>query len=176
MADETGKNSAIESAVGRIRELNERIVNVAKEGGEESVRTYERVLENLAEAVETAGERGAEWIQEFARTQAAFTRRLAEAFPALLERLGVQSREAADEAKAKIREVPELAEAEGVARGALSREQDLPIAGYDDLNVEEISSQLEGLSLVELGRVEAYEARTKNRKTVHDRISTLRQQ
>ena len=132
--------------------------------------------DSRSHGVTRGADRGAEWIQEFARSQAAFTRRLAEAFPALLERLGVQSREAADEANTKIREMPELAAAEGVARGALSREQDLPIAGYDDLTVEEISSQLDGLSLVELGRIEAYEARTKNRKTVHDRISTLREQ
>lgn len=41
-----------------------------------------------------------------------------------------------------------------------------PIEGYDELNVEEISSRLEGLSEAELRRVRNYEQRNKNRETI----------
>lgn len=141
VASDTG-SSVIESAVERIRELNERIVTAAKQGGEESVRTLERVLENLAEGLETAGDRSPQWIQELANTQASYIRKMAEAFPALLERVGV-------------------------------RGEGLPIAGYDELSVDEINAQLPNLSHQELSRVDAHEARTKDRKTIRDRIKTL---
>ncbi|WP_028934796.1 hypothetical protein [Pseudonocardia spinosispora] len=167
-------NARIESAVDRIRDLNDRIVNAAKEGGEESVKTYERMLENLAEAQEAAGDRGADWIREFSRAQANFTRQLADAFPALLERIGARSRDVGGAATERIRQVPGAKTAEGVVRGVVSREDDLPIADYDELNVAEVTAKLDTLSDVELGRIESYEARTKNRKTIHDKITSLR--
>jgi hypothetical protein len=167
-------NPAVESAVQRFRTLNERIVEAAKDGGEESIKTYERVLENLAEGMEAAGERGGEWIQEVARGQAELTRKLAEAFPALLERLGMRTREVKETAADTARKVPAVRRVEGEARGALSREEDLPIPHYDSLTVREINEQLPNLSQIELGKIDAYEARNKNRKTVRDKIKTLR--
>jgi hypothetical protein len=167
-------NARIESAITRVRELNDRIVTRAREGGEESIEAYQRMLENVAEAQEAAGDRGAEWVRGFASAQAAFTRQLAEAFPSLLERIGLRAKEVSDAAVEKARQVPGVREAEGGVRGAVSREQDLPIANYDELTVAEINEQLDRLSDVELSRIDAYEARTKNRKTVHDKISHLR--
>ena len=41
---------------------------------------------------------------------------------------------------------------------------EVPIEGYDELNVEEIIARLEGLSGEELGRVREYESRNKNRE------------
>ncbi|HZZ52552.1 MAG TPA: hypothetical protein VFE65_37110 [Pseudonocardia sp.] len=174
MSRTSGKNARVESTVDRIRELNDRIVDAAREGGEESVKAYERMLENLAQAQEAAGDRGAEWIREVTKAQAAFTRQLAEAVPSLLQRIGLQARDAGDSATATVHEIPGAALAEGVARGAVSREEDLPIPAYDEKNVQQITERLDGLSQVELGRVAAYEARTKNRKTVLDKIETLR--
>ena len=45
-----------------------------------------------------------------------------------------------------------------------------PIEGYDELNVDEINSRLEGLSEAELMRVRNYEQRNKNRQTVLDQV------
>jgi polyhydroxyalkanoate synthesis regulator phasin len=175
MSSQSGRSSArVESAVERIRELNDRIVKSAKQGGEESIRTYERMLENLAEAQEAAGTRSSDWIREFARAQASFTRQLAEAFPALLQRLGARGREIGGEAGDQARKAPGVSQAEGLVRGAVARGEDLPIKNYDDLTVQEINKRLAGLSEVQLGKVDAYEARTKNRKTVHDKIDALR--
>lgn len=175
MSSPSGKASwSVESAVERIRVLNERVVQAARHGGEESLRSYERLLENVAEAQEAAGERSADWIREFARAQATFTRQLAEAFPAFLQRVGARGKELGADASERARQVPGVAEAEGRVRGAVAREQDLPIRDYDRLTVQQINDQLRGLSEVDLRKVEAYEARTKNRKTVRDRISNLR--
>jgi uncharacterized membrane-anchored protein YhcB (DUF1043 family) len=41
-----------------------------------------------------------------------------------------------------------------------------PIEGYDELNVEEVTSRLEGLSEAELRRVRNYEQRNKNRENI----------
>jgi hypothetical protein len=59
-------------------------------------------------------------------------------------------------------------------RGGAGREQDLPIARHDDLRVREINSRLPTLSGVDLGRVEAYERKHKERKTVLQKIESLR--
>ena len=64
--------------------------------------------------------------------------------------------------------------AEGAARGAAAREQDLPIARYDDLGVREINSRLPSLSEVDLSKVEAYERKHKKRKTVLLKLESLR--
>ncbi len=63
---------------------------------------------------------------------------------------------------------------EARARGAVAEEQDLPIPRYDSLTAQEVVERLSGLSDVELGMVETYERRHKNRKSVLDRIASRR--
>lgn len=46
----------------------------------------------------------------------------------------------------------------------------VPIEGYDELNVEEATRRLDGLSDEELGRVRDYEQRNKNRETLIEQI------
>ena len=167
-------NPKVEQVVEQVRGLNEQIMSRARQGGEESLRAYKELLENVAEAEEAAGNRTAEWVQAFARAQASFTRELATAFPALLERLGSGLGSVAGTAADQARKVPGAQTAEGEAKGAVSVEDDLPIKGYDDLNVGDVTARLEGLSSTDLGKVDAYERRTKNRKTVLDKIASLR--
>jgi hypothetical protein len=167
-------NPRVEQVVEQVRSLNEQIVSRARQGGEESLRAYKELLENVAEAEEAAGNRTAEWVQAFARAQAQFTRELAEAFPALLQRLGSRVGGAAGAAADQARRVPGVPTAEGEAKGAVSVEDELPIGGYDDLRAEEVVAKLDGLSDTDLGKVDAYERRTKNRKTVLDKIAALR--
>jgi hypothetical protein len=45
-----------------------------------------------------------------------------------------------------------------------------PIAGYDELTVEEISGRLGGLSVEELRVVRDHEERTKNRETILEQL------
>ena len=72
------------------------------------------------------------------------------------------------------RKAPGASRAAGAAKGAVAREQDLPIARYDSLNADEITARLPQLSQVELGTVEAYERKKDGRATVLERIGTLR--
>jgi hypothetical protein len=45
-----------------------------------------------------------------------------------------------------------------------------PIDGYDEMNVEEVTSRLDGLSEAELRRVRNYEQGNKNRETLITQI------
>ena len=59
------------------------------------------------------------------------------------------------------------AAAEGAERAA---EAAFPIANYDEMNVEEISRRLEGLSVEELQLGRDYEERNKRRETLLERM------
>jgi ferritin-like metal-binding protein YciE len=73
---------------------------------------------------------------------------------------------AARDSAGAARKVPGVAEAEGEVRGAVASEDDLPLAGYDNLTVEQITERLSGLSQVDLAMIDAYERAHKNRAGV----------
>jgi ferritin-like metal-binding protein YciE len=81
---------------------------------------------------------------------------------------------AAKGAAGQVRRVPGEEQVEGEARGSVASEDDLPIAGYDSLNANEVIERLPRLSQVELGQVDAYERRHAARKTVLGRLDALR--
>ena len=72
------------------------------------------------------------------------------------------------------RKVPGVAQAEGQIKGAVASEEDLPIARYDELTAEEITSKLTGLSQIDLAKVDSYERKNQNRSTITGRITSLR--
>ena len=74
----------------------------------------------------------------------------------------------------KARKVPGVAQAEGQIKGALASEGDLGIAGYGKLTAAEIVERLSDLSQVDLAKIDSYERKNENRKTILGRITTLR--
>ena len=60
--------------------------------------------------------------------------------------------------------------AAGIASANASANGGFPIAGYDEMNVEEVSARLEGLSEDQLKKVREYEKRNKNRDTLIEQI------
>jgi len=72
------------------------------------------------------------------------------------------------------RKVPGVAQAEGEVKGAVADEGDLPIASYDSQNASDITSRLGDLSQIDLAKVDAYERKNRNRKSVLDRVKSLR--
>jgi ferritin-like metal-binding protein YciE len=72
------------------------------------------------------------------------------------------------------RRVPGVARVEGEIKGALASEDDLAIAGYDELTAEEITGKLTDLSQIDLAKIDAYERKHENRTTVLSRITSLR--
>jgi ferritin-like metal-binding protein YciE len=86
------------------------------------------------------------------------------------KKAGSQARSTARQA----RKIPGVAQAEGELKGAIASEQDLAIANYDSLNVDEIVGKLSALSQIDLAKVDAYERKHQNRSTVLSRIDSLR--
>jgi ferritin-like metal-binding protein YciE len=74
----------------------------------------------------------------------------------------------------KARKVPGVAHAEGHVKGALASEADLAITGYGKLTAAEIVEKLAHLSQVDLAKVDSYERKNENRKTILSRITSLR--
>ena len=72
------------------------------------------------------------------------------------------------------RKIPGVARAEGEIKGVVASESDLPISNYDSLSAEEIIAKLPELSQIDISKIDAYERRHANRKTVLDRIASLR--
>jgi ferritin-like metal-binding protein YciE len=72
------------------------------------------------------------------------------------------------------RKVPGVAQVEGQIKGAVASEEDLAIARYDSLTVEEIVSKLPELSQIDLAKIDSYERKNDNRTTVLSRVSALR--
>ncbi|MFI6935405.1 hypothetical protein [Streptomyces sp. NPDC050287] len=83
-------------------------------------------------------------------------------------------RRARGTAEGAVREMPRATRvAEGV-RGAVTREQELPIARFSQLSVDEIKQQLRTLSQSDLTVIEGYERTHANRPGVLDAIEQLR--
>jgi ferritin-like metal-binding protein YciE len=74
----------------------------------------------------------------------------------------------------KARKVPGVAQAEGQVKGALASEGDLAITGYGKLTAAEIVEKLAHLSQVDLAKIDSYERKNENRKTILSRITSLR--
>jgi ferritin-like metal-binding protein YciE len=74
----------------------------------------------------------------------------------------------------KARKLPGVAQAEGQVKGALASEEDLAIAGYGKLTATEIVEKLANLSQVDLAKIDSYERKNENRRTILSRITGLR--
>lgn len=173
MATRDRAGTQIDQTIGRIREINDHIVESARRGGDASLQAYERLLRIVADAQEAAGDRGAEWVRAFTAAEARFTRELADALPAAARSAMEHANQLADKAAQQARRVPGVESVEGEARGAVAREEDLPIANYDKLTADEIINRLERLSQADLHKIDSYERKHDNRKTVHAKIESL---
>ena len=154
--DATG---AFDASVERIRDLNDRIAETARRGGEASLRAYERLLQTVADVQESGGSRTARFVDAAAKAQASFVREVAAASPDALKTVTERVSEVAGAATRQVRRGPD---------------EDLPIPRYDELDVNQINQRLGRLSKVDLDKVEAYERGHKNRKSVLHKVSVLR--
>ena len=101
----------------------------------------------------------------------------ADAARAAGEKVSETARKASSRAKRSARtarRVPGVAQAEGQVKGALASETDLAIAGYGKLTATEIVEKLADLSQIELAKIDSYERKNENRKTILNRIVSLR--
>jgi hypothetical protein len=65
----------LDAVAERLRKLNERIIDAAKEAGETTLSNYEKALKSIASAVERGpGKSDIEWVSSLASAQAKFIR------------------------------------------------------------------------------------------------------
>lgn len=169
-----GSDTTGDAVIRRVRDLNEQIIESARRGSDESLEAYERLLQTIAGSQENAAKQTAEWVTAIGQAQASVTRELAQAFPSAARSLGHAVSEGASAVGQQARRVPGVPQVEGEVKGAVSTGEDLPISNYDNLNVSEIVPKLGRLSYEDLARVHAYERRHDNRKTVIEKIDSLR--
>src|SRR5215212_1458263 len=176
MAKQTRQSTAsnLEAATKRARTLNDRIIERARRGGEESLEAYEGLLKSVADYQQSGGKRAGDFVSALGEAQADLTRELAKAGPSAARRVGSTVGEVTGSAARQVRKLPGAKQAEGELRGAGATQGDLPIARYDSLNASEVVKRLTKLSEVDLNKVDAYERKHQNRKTVRDKIASLR--
>jgi hypothetical protein len=65
----------LEQVAGRVRKLNERIIEAGRDAGETTLTSYERALKAIATTLERGpGKSDIEWVSHLATTQAKFIR------------------------------------------------------------------------------------------------------
>jgi ribosomal protein L6P/L9E len=113
---------------------------------EESMTLYRDFLGSISSYYQANMEQGRRNVQEGARTATQATERAASSVQDATERTST-SVQAASEGHSGV-----------------------PIEGYDELNVGQVASRLDGLSRTELQNVREYEVQNKNRQTLLDQI------
>jgi hypothetical protein len=83
-------------------------------------------------------------------------------------------RRARSAAESVVREMPDATRMAEKIRGAVAREEELPIVRFSQLSIDEIQQQLRPLSQSDLTLIEEYERTHSNRPPVLDAIEQLR--
>lgn len=131
----------------------------------------ERVMDHLREQAQS-GQAASERLADQSRRQReagqAFARESVNAYMDFLDTAFSQYREGAQRAAGSAEEgarigTQAVSDVVGIAESVAGQP---PFADYDDMNVDEITEQLDGLSEAELRRVRNYEQGNKNRETL----------
>ncbi len=143
----------------------------------------ERVMDHLREQAES-GQAASEQLADQARRQQeagqAFAQESVNAYMDFLDTAFSQYREGTQRAAGSAQEQARVgsqavSDVVGIAADTTRDTADIaagrpPIEGYDEMNVEEITEQLDSLSEAELRRVRTYEQANKNRETLITQI------
>ncbi len=148
-------------------------VNLWRDQAESNARTAEAVARSASEQQESFRKLAEQWTSTYQSLFSSFGSYAEEGLKnaqQLAEQTTRQGLKVAEEAVEQTERVVEqtVEQTERMARQADPTR--LPIEGYDDLNVSEVSAKLDGLTTAELTKVEAYEKGNKNRETVREQI------
>ncbi len=140
-------------------ESNARTAEVVAQSASEQQESFQKLAEQLGSTYEGLFSSWDRYAKENLRRAQQVTEQVAERGIEAAEQVSRQGLRVAEDA------------AEQTERAARKADpNDLPIKDYDKSNVSEISSKLDGLTVADLRKVEAYEKRNKNRETVIEQI------
>jgi hypothetical protein len=81
MTSPNGNRSDLDAAADRIRQLNERILDSARNTGLSTLDVYEKTLKSIADMQQAVGQASSvQWFTAVAAAQANFTREMTEAY------------------------------------------------------------------------------------------------
>ena len=159
-----------DALVQSYKTVAERGVSAQEQGTQLTQVFFNQTIDNLraqAEVNRQATEQLADQQQRQVEAAQTLTRESVDAYMSFMDSMfswwqgGIQTAERSTEESARtVGGRPE----ESSTRSSTG--DDLPISDYDSLNVEEVTSKLEGLSVEERQRVRDYEAQNKNRSTM----------
>ncbi|MBI3959089.1 MAG: phasin family protein [Chloroflexi bacterium] len=158
-----------------ILERGRKMVNEAESRGEKMEAASLRQMKNARRSVEKQvknAEKKMEKVQKrFAkqvrRSEAQAENEIDSQVEKVLERLGIPSRDRIVKLSAEIEALSRKIDREVVqAKIAEMVEMDPPLVGYDSMTAREIVALLDGMSLVQLAAVKAYEMAHDNRVTI----------
>ncbi len=158
-----------------ILERGRKMVSEAESRGEKMEAATLRQMKEARRGVEQqvkSAEKGVEKMQKrFAkqvrRSEAQAGNEIDSQVEKVLERLGIPSRDRIVKLSAEIEALSRKIDQEVVQVAMAERvEMDLPVAGYDSMTAREIVALLDGMSLVQLAAVKAYEMAHDNRVTI----------
>jgi ferritin-like metal-binding protein YciE len=173
LAREAGDQETAKLAASIRRDEERMLDSVLKEIPKLTTAAYKATVEgNGSYDVTKTG--AAEAVREAGKTARRTTQRTARSASTRARTTGKQAEQRATRSARQARKVPGVTRAEGEAKGAVASQSDLPIANYDKLNADEVTSKLAELSQVDLGKVDAYERKNQSRSTVLERIGSLR--
>lgn len=135
-----------QAASQQLAEQSKRQQEAFRRMTEESMALYRDFLGSVSAYYQANMERAQGNVQSGARTATQATERTASSVQNTTERTATSVQAAAEE------------------------HPGVPIEGYDELNVGQVASRLDGLSEAELQRVREYEVQNKNRQTLLDQI------
>lgn len=153
----------------RFVELQQRNVRFAQEWMGYGADFWRDQAERNARAAEVVARSAAEQQDSFRE----LAEQWADTYEGLFSSWGSYAREGVRSVEQTTRQGLRIAEEAGEQAERAVRQADpnsLPIEGYDDLNVSEVSERLNGLTVAELEKVQAYEKRNKNRETLVEQI------
>ncbi len=133
---------------------------------QETLRSATQVVRNNMQAASQATQQG---VQATGQTAQHSVQSASQAASQSAQAAGQAGQQAAETANQTAQQ-----NAESVQEGGRNIQRaisEVPIEGYDELNVGEIVARLDSLSANELGRVREYEQRNKNRSTLVDQIN-----
>ncbi|CAA9454316.1 MAG: hypothetical protein AVDCRST_MAG14-1360 [uncultured Rubrobacteraceae bacterium] len=133
---------------------------------QETLRSATQVAQNNMQAASQATQQGVQAAGQAAQQGVQAASQAASQSAQAATQATQQSAETANQTAQQNAEVVQ----EGVSN-AQRAIAEVPIEGYDELNVEEIVARLDSLSNEELGRVREYEQRNKNRSTLMEQIN-----
>ncbi len=160
------QQQALQTLTQESTNASSEFLNSALSFYQETLRSATQVVRNNMQAASQATQQGVQAAGQAAQQSVQSASQAASQSVQAVSEAGQQSAETANQT---VQQNAEAVQESG--RNVQRAIAEVPIEGYDELNVREIAARLDSLTADELGRVREYEQRNKNRSTLVEQIN-----